>query len=887
MGKKDTPTIVDLSGYLEGVITVGGGGSSVGTLPTGDADTVDGFHASATAIANTILALNGDAKLPTSITGDADTVDGYDADELAALAEAETVTGLWTFSRSTNPPFACVSGAGKVVYLDADLLDGYEASAFPRKAEAAVITGGWTFQADIQLDADLDFVGAQSITTTADNLTISPAGDLVLDPAGDEVLPAVNYDINLGSITKKYLALHAAELWVQTLVAQDVVATIAGRVIVGPTTKLAADLAAFGTDLLTNGGFETAGAGGADVFSSWAENAGDGSIVDETAVVHVGSHAAKLTSGASSNTYIYQDRAVTAGKTYRVLFVARGDGTNAGRYQVYDATNSVTISGIVSTGVTGAAYASVSYTFVAPAGCSSIRIILYCPAVNAGYGYFDYVRMWESQISVEHNEMAVGDTIYMEADGKLEFMKILAGPSGSGPYMYGVERNRDGTGSNDWYAGDTIVNTGAAGDGVIDLYSVDGITGGGAGPTIVGWVRNSDTFNDMTERWAIGNLNGLYGVGASDVYGVGLGQYASGKSNVMVDATSGIRLRSYNTVKFQVQPDGDLFIGEDVSAPATTFLSVFTNAQTYNSESVAAGDVLIGDNTASKANIFWDKSEGRLKFRGGTSTELYIDTDGTLVGAGGAVKLNSDGLVITAPENSAYDENSLLFVDGSGNTVGSLSAYFVTGATGDNIVTLSAPEVSGMAGAVIVIAESPTATYANSYLRAKSGSVQGELNISAHSTYGAYVAMNCDLEIGDDAYVMGGLMLSSVGMGGSAPTAGCVHIPDGNLVGTTPANIADDTAISFSPANLFGSVLVTGRLGTYMQLSALVVYRAYTSPFALLLAGGTAAAVTTGALSGTTGADGKFTISAHTDGKIYLENRMGTTVSIHYVCFSG
>lgn len=146
MAKNERVRTIDLAGYAAPVssraVSTGGATPSIT-----DADRVDGFHASATALANTLLALNGAAKLPASITGDADTVDGYDAAELAGIAEAETISGLWTFSRSTNAPFACVSGAGKVNYLDSDKLDGYEASAFPRKAENATITGTWAFPA--------------------------------------------------------------------------------------------------------------------------------------------------------------------------------------------------------------------------------------------------------------------------------------------------------------------------------------------------------------------------------------------------------------------------------------------------------------------------------------------------------------------------------------------------------------------------------------------------------------------------------------------------------------------------------------------------------------------------------------------------------------------
>ena len=121
-------------------------------------------------------------------------------------------------------------------------------------------TGTHTFEADIQVDADIDFVGAQAITTTAGNLTILPAGDIVLDPTGLDVLPGAGYEVNLGALTNKYLTLHAAELWVETLVAQETMATIGGRILVGPTTMLTSDLSAAsesGSNQVLNPGFET------------------------------------------------------------------------------------------------------------------------------------------------------------------------------------------------------------------------------------------------------------------------------------------------------------------------------------------------------------------------------------------------------------------------------------------------------------------------------------------------------------------------------------------------------------------------------------------------------------------------------------------------------
>lgn len=108
---------------------------------------------------------------------------------------------------------------------------------------------------------------------------------------------------------------------------------------------------------------------------------------------------------------------------------------------------------------------------------------------------------------------------------------------------------------------------------------------------------------------------------------VRIGPVATGKGNILL-ASGGIKLRTNTTTKIDLQTDGDIFIGENTAAPATTNIAIFTAAQTYNSESIGAGDMLIGDNSTSKANILWDKSAGQLLFRGGTTPTTTIDTDG-------------------------------------------------------------------------------------------------------------------------------------------------------------------------------------------------------------------------------------------------------------------
>ena len=104
-------------------------------------------------------------------------------------------------------------------------------------------------------------------------------------------------------------------------------------------------------------------------------------------------------------------------------------------------------------------------------------------------------------------------------------------------------------------------------------------------------------------------------------------------NNFNMDVAEGIYLRDpstgYKTVELQL--DGDAFFGNNLANAADTSLIIFSNNQTYNSESMGAGDVLMGDNSASKANLLWDKSAGQVKFRNSTTTNLYIDTDGDFI----------------------------------------------------------------------------------------------------------------------------------------------------------------------------------------------------------------------------------------------------------------
>jgi hypothetical protein len=316
-------------------------------------------------------------------------------------------------------------------------------------------------------------------------LTSYTSNNWVWSVTGGTIYPVSNYTHNLGTLDKKFLTFHAAELWVETLVAQNTIATIGGRILVAPTTPLSVDL-------------------------------GDGA----------------------------------------------GDTT----------------------------------------------------------------------ITVKYNNLNNGDRIYLESNGKVEWMAVTSSAGGgAGAYTYTVTRSLDPSGRNLWYAGDAVVNTGTTGNGFIDLYSVSGILSG-TGPTIVGNVRTGTTYSNIAPRWAIGNLNGLYGYGA--VYGVAFGDYSN--TWIGIDATNGFRILNSSTVVGKWDTSGNLTIGVEAASHSNVYIS-------------AAGVVQLRTNTDVKIQLSTDGtgfvgpwnfgvtafSNGKTSLTDSTNAGVWLGTDGISLGGAG------------------------------------------------------------------------------------------------------------------------------------------------------------------------------------------------------------------------------------------------------------
>ena len=382
--------------------------------------------------------------------------------------------------------------------------------------------------------------------------------------------------------------------------------------------------------------------------------------------------------------------------------------------------------------------------------------------------------MSDSQTTYDFGKtMTPNDFLVFRAAGVVEYIQIGSLVSGT---TYNITRNLDGTGANTWAAGSTWACLGYNGNGRIELNAYD--------TPRINLITQGTTYNSQTELLRIGDLDGNWGY-TSPTYGLAIGEYGSGKVNLTIDPTNGYRLRTYSTSQFQVTPNL-LKFGADVSSASSTAITIFGADQTYNSESLGVGDLLIGDNTASKANVLWDKSAGTLLFRGGTTTGLTLDTTGTLSAGGGMVKLNSGGITITVPEDDDwYTTNSYSF-------------------------TRSGTDISGFRSRYESV---PNQYYSN--LNVIAANAACTLLIDTHVTAGNY-ASQIDIRALNDT----GSGSASISLYNSFSTIGYVRIyasTDISLFGPTKVDTSSTTALLVEQDGVKDNVLVVdtanGRVG--------------------------------------------------------------------------
>lgn len=167
----------------------------------------------------------------------------------------------------------------------------------------------------------------------------------------------------------------------------------------GYTTTQGQPLSA--VELVANGGFETAGAGGADVVASWTEQINGSAAIAVSATAHGGSASIKLTNnGASSSTFskVYQSFPCDPATECTLSFWTQGDGSHCGQWRLADPdiTGNGGADGYIvgpsDTLVTAATWTQITKVFRTPAYTTNLRLDLLSPTAGSGaFALFDDV----------------------------------------------------------------------------------------------------------------------------------------------------------------------------------------------------------------------------------------------------------------------------------------------------------------------------------------------------------------------------------------------------------------------------------------------------------------------------------------------------------------
>ncbi len=171
------------------------------------------------------------------------------ANGVASLVAAVVSSSVQTPSVSSSGNLTLSPTGGTVSVLGA--LNGNSTASFTTSVIAPLHTaasGNLTVSAPANLL--LNAATGSTVDLLINNVSQWSASDSRLNPRGSMA-------IDIGDYNRKVRTLHAAELAVETLVAQNVMATIGGRVLVAPTVKLIADLANTGTSTTLNTGLTT------------------------------------------------------------------------------------------------------------------------------------------------------------------------------------------------------------------------------------------------------------------------------------------------------------------------------------------------------------------------------------------------------------------------------------------------------------------------------------------------------------------------------------------------------------------------------------------------------------------------------------------------------
>jgi hypothetical protein len=363
----------------------------------------------------------------------------------------------------------------------------------------------------------------------------------------------------------------------------------------------------------------------------------------------------------------------------------------------------------------------------------------------------------DTQTAVDFGQsMTASDFVIMRGltDGglpKVEYLQVGALDSGT---LYNVTRDVDGSGANEWPAGQVYIIYGNSGDGRIEF---DAQT---AGPRI-SVIEQGATYNAQTERVRLGDMDGWkigvsgYGIGIGDPTGTHL--YYTPAAGLVIAADGG-GLTNIDGGEIQT----GTITADKITT--TTLSAISANLGTITAGTITAATIRTA---ASGARVQMDSS-GIFGTNGTTVQWEASNTDGKLAAGAGKVILDSEGITGIVG-TSAQDASSFKFKSGT-NIIGHLTGWY------DDFVDLNSIEVSTRplalsASAATFKADAPAGYLAYTRLMAQSGGYDAYFQIQAQSATRKAALYNAPLSLGQGLYV---------GSTSATPDDDDIHF-DGNL----------------------------------------------------------------------------------------------------------
>ncbi|HEX7833252.1 MAG TPA: hypothetical protein VF787_26585 [Thermoanaerobaculia bacterium] len=280
-------------------------------------------------------------------------------------------------------------------------------------------------------------------------------------------------------------------------------------------------------------------------------------------------------------------------------------------------------------------------------------------------------------ITVERASFGNGHRVFLQANvnGVLqsEHLAITSIATGTGPYTYSVTRNINGGGAFAWGVNTSVTSLAATGGAFIDVYSGTGLKSASEiGPTIVGNVRVSGTFNDWSPRWAIGNLNGLFGYG-TDTFGAAFGVPSA--AWLKVDPVNGIRIGHNATTKIAIDAAGNASFSGAITAASGTI-----GGWTIGATLLSSGNLKL----ESSGTAYIGVASGTPSY-GAVATKFYADASGKwslsnkVLWDGSDISIESGNVTInpsggvTIKENGGLASGALNFANSGGAVVSSIA----------------------------------------------------------------------------------------------------------------------------------------------------------------------------------------------------------------------